>query len=140
MADELDIFINKIKELSIELPALVTQAAKNVEAELADLNVSQMNEGILSTGGKITPQYSNAYANFKGFKTPNLKLEGDFHSGVFADAKTDYIEFDSTDYKTEKLEDKYSSNIFGIAPKNEQKQADLEDPYLLILIDKKLTR
>jgi len=140
MADELDIFINKIKELSIELPTLVTQAAKNVEAELADLNVSQMNEGILSTGEKITPQYSNAYANFKGFKTPNLKLEDDFHSGVFADAKTDYIEFDSTDYKAEKLEDKYSSNIFGIAPKNEQKQADLEDPYLLILIDKKLTR
>jgi len=139
MADELDIFANKIKGLINELPYLVAQAGSKVEAEMADLNVEQMNEGILSTGKKITPKYSANYAKRKGFTTPNLNDEGDFHSGVFVETKQDYFVFDSTDYKTSKLEIKYSHEIFGIAPKNEQKQADFIDPYLLELIDKKLS-
>jgi len=139
MADELDIFANKIKGLINELPYLVAQAGSKVEAEMADLNVEQMNEGILSTGKKITPKYSDNYAKMKGFKTFNLKLEGDFQSGVFVETKQDYFKFDSIDGKTSDLEWKYSNEIFGIAPKNEQKQADFIDPYLLELIDKKLS-
>jgi hypothetical protein len=124
--------LKKLNRNALEVQqTLKTKAAiageKNKE-ELADLNVSQMDKGLLSTGSKIVPDYSPGYAAFKGFSTPNLKLEGDFHSGVFVERKGDRLLFDSKDSKTGKLEDKYTSDIFGIAPNNEQEWADEIEP------------
>lgn len=140
MFDELDIFINNVINISANLSLYVAKAGEKSKEELADLNVEQMNEGLLSTGKKITPKYSKAYAKFKGFSTPNLKLEGDFQSGVYVERKGNRLLYDSKDEKSNKLEEKYTSDIFSIAQKNEQKAADEMDDDLLNSIDKDLLK
>lgn len=80
---------------------------------IAGLVTSQMDRGEDATG-KITPEYSPGYAAFKGFTTPNLRLEGDFHRSVFAEALADGIEIDATDPKTERLVGKYGENILSL--------------------------
>jgi hypothetical protein len=137
---ELEQLYKNVVRVESELKTLTAIAGEKNKEELADLNVSQMDEGLRSDGKKIVPQYSPNYAKFKGFKTPNLKLTGDFHSGVFVERKGDKLLFDSTDKKTDKLESRYSSNIFGIAPKNEQKAADELDEDLLKLVEIELEK
>lgn len=137
---ELEKLYKNTVEVSKNLKTLVAVSGEKNKEELADLNVAQMDEGILSTGSKIVPDYSPGYAAYKGFKTPNLKDTGDFHSGVFMEAKGDRWLFDSTDEKTNKLETKYSSDIFGIAPKNEQTAADEIEPDLFKEVENGLER
>jgi hypothetical protein len=138
--DDILSFISHFEKVNDNLAEIVAIAGEKNDAELADINIEQLDEGILSTGKKITPDYSPGYAKFKGFKTPNLKLEGDFHSGIFVDRKGEFLIFDSTDYKTPKLEGKYSSDIFGIAPKNEQRAADEIDETLLKDLDNEYSK
>ena len=137
---ELEQLYKNVVRVGSELSTLAAIAGEKNKEELADINVSQMDEGLRSDGKKIVPDYSPNYAKFKGFKTPNLKLTGDFHSGVFVERKGDKLLFDSTDDKTDKLESRYSSDIFGITPKNEQKAADEMDEDLLKLVEKELEK
>lgn len=137
---ELKTLYKNTLEVQRTLPTLTAIAGEKNKEELADLNVSQMDEGLLSTGSKIVPDYHPNYAAFKGFKTPNLKDTGDFHSGVFVERKGDRLLFDSKDDKTNKLESKYSSDIFGIAPKNEQTATDEIEDDLFNVIETQLEK
>ena len=138
--DELEQLYKNVISVREELNTLVAIAGEKNKEELADLNVEQMNEGLRSDGKKIVPEYSPNYAKLKGFKTPNLKLTGDFHSGVFVERKGDKLLFDSSDEKTDKLESQYTENIFGIAPKNEQKAADEMDEDVLKEVETQLNK
>ena len=123
------------KQSIIELDIAI--AAEKNEKKLVEINVDQLNKGLLSTGEKITPDYSPSYAAKKGFKTPNLKLEGDFQRGIGIERRNDFLVYDSTDFKSDKLIKKYSENIFGIAPQNRQKEYDFLDKDLKLIIDKR---
>jgi len=109
---------------SKEIERLIIEAAKPYEAEMIDLNTSQLSDGKLSTNKKVTPKYSPEYAKFKGFKTPDLHLEGDFYAGFNIEFKEKSMIFDSNDDKTPKLETRYSSDIFGLTDKNKQEAVE----------------
>lgn len=132
-------FVNHFKQTNSKLSIIVAEAAMEVEAELIDINVEQMNESILSTGKKITPKYSKNYAKMKGKSNPDLNDTGDFQSGIFIERRLDVLTYDSIDYKGDKLEQKYSENIYGTAPKNRQREADEIDPNLVLKLDKLYT-
>lgn len=117
-------FISRVSNLNAK--DLIIKAVSSRTEELADFNVENMDKGLLSTGKKIKPDYSKGYAAFKGFKTPNLKLEGDFHSGVYSEIRGDKILFDSKDYKTSKLEKQYSADIFGVKSSQLIEVVDME--------------
>lgn len=89
---------------------------------IADLNVKQLEDGKRVDGKSIVPEYqSDIYAKSKksiGAKptigTPDLKLTGSFHSGIYASKKgNEYIYTYSTDSKADKLNSKYRM-IFGL--------------------------
>ena len=100
---------------------LVLESAMAHSEAIADLNVKQLEEGKRIDGGSIIPEYqSDVYAKAKkaiGAKpplyTPDLKLTGAFHSGIYADRKQNYIYTWSTDGKTDKLNRDYKK-IFGL--------------------------
>lgn len=100
---------------------LVLDSAMAHSEAIADLNVKQLEEGKRIDGNSIVPEYqSDLYAKAKksiGAKppiyTPDLKLTGSFHSGIYAEKKADYIYTWSTDEKTDKLNSKYKK-IFGL--------------------------
>jgi len=128
---------NNIQDVSRGLDKLFKNAADKNKEELADLQVEQQLKGKTNEGLNIEPEYSPDYAQFKGFSTPNLNLEGDFHSGVYALPEIGAIEYGSTDEKAEKLEKKYD-NIFGIAPENLQEELDIVDPDFKIELENEL--
>lgn len=104
-----------------EIERLIIEAAEPFEAEMVDLNTSQLEESTLSTGKKVTPKYaSKEYADYKGKANPDLKLEGDFYAGFNIEFKDTFMLFDSNDEKANRLEDKYSSDIYGLTDKNKQ--------------------
>jgi hypothetical protein len=67
-----------------------------------------------ATGKAITPEYSLNNQKKKGFKNPNLLDTGAFQRAIKTTVKGKEIEFTSTDYKTEKLTEKYGEDIFGL--------------------------
>lgn len=111
--------------LIAEFDNLVLDSAMELKNTMADLNVMQLEKGLRSDGKKITPKYSkknkDAYLKFKKSigiipqdGTPNLKVESNFHSGIYAAKKNkEYIYFWSNDEKADKLNARYAK-IFGL--------------------------
>ena len=131
--------VNKINRLNIN--TLMRSALTKLEPQMADLNVNQLEEGKTSENKLIKPKYSAKYGQFKkriGSKsspTPDLKLTGKFHEGIFADTKQDSVEFGSTDKKEGFLENKYD-DIFTL---NRSSIKELK-PALLMELRKELRR
>lgn len=104
-----------------DLEKIVLDSAMELKDSIADLNVKQLEEGKRTDGNSIIPEYqSQNYAKAKkaiGAKpasgTPDLKLTGDFHKGIYADLKGNYIYTYSSDSKADKLNSKYRQ-IFGL--------------------------
>jgi hypothetical protein len=107
-----------------ELSGLVVSALSNYEAEIIDLNTSQLEQGKLSTGKDTEEYLSDNYAKFKksigSISSPkaDLKLTGDFYDGFNIDFKSYQLIFESTDSKAPKLERQYSIDIYGLTDKN----------------------
>lgn len=106
--------------------------------DMADKNREQLSKGLNSEGVIFSYYASDAYARFKksiGGIAPlgvtDLKLTGDFHSGILAEKQGDNILFDSRDSKAGMLTDKYGDSIFGLTDKN---KADITDNYIFPII------
>ena len=89
--------------------------------EILDLNISQLEVGKDSLGELLERYALDEYAQFKQalgsqapFGTPDLKLEGDFHSGFVLIVDGREIRITSTDDKTGDLAHKYGQDIFGL--------------------------
>ena len=136
------LYIN-LAQIQRTLPVLTAQSGEKNSDWLAELNVSQMNEGIGGDGRKIRPIYSKPYAIEKGFETPNLKVKGNYHESINVKAAGERMLFFSNDSDTDKidfLEEHYDNKQYGIAPKNEQKAVDEIEPYLFKDLEKQLEK
>lgn len=111
---------------------------------IADLNTSQLSEGVNSLGQSLDPKYKMAeYAKMKKamgakppFGTPDLKLTGAFYEGFRAEplkADKGGIFITSDDSKASKLAGKYGANIFGLTDKS---RADLKTVLLPTFLTK----
>lgn len=133
-------FYTRLSRVISNLESIVLESAMESKETIADLQVQQMEEGKTEKGSSIVPKYqSESYAKAKkaiGAKpakfTPDLKLTGDFHSGVYAKLEKNYIVTDSTDNKTGELTDKYK-DIWGLTT---LKQSLLNKEILPTLIKK----
>lgn len=106
---------------------------------MADMNREQLTFGINAEGGAVGAYRSEPYARFKmaigaraPFGIPDLKLTGDFHSGIFAMRKGSDLTFGGTDSKTSMLTEKYDS-ILGLTEEN---RTDVKDNYIFPIITK----
>ena len=95
--------------------------------ELIKLNQEQLkDEHKTALDQPITPQYSKNYADFKGFKTPDLYLTGDMFSEMsIGTTKNNQYYIDSSVDYTKKLKEQYTEKIFGIAPSKQSKAKDI---------------
>jgi len=80
-----------------------------------------MSEGLNAKGKKIGYYRNRFYAELKNSMNPkpgkgyvDLKLTGAFYEAVTVDIGAKEIEFTSLDGKTNDLEEKYGSDIFGL--------------------------
>ena len=119
--------MGQFHELRLRSNSFVSQIDSYIESivddneALLDLNRRQLKEEHKTAKGKpVSPQYSRSYAAFKGFKTPNLFLTGEFQRAFTIEAKGKAFNISSSDDKTEKLTDKYGTDIFGISKEDQQ--------------------
>lgn len=120
--NKVDKILAKFKGLSANFEKITSEVLNDNSHIILDLNIAQLEIGITSENEFVSPEYaSEEYADYKqsiGSKspkgTPDLKLEGDFHSGFNMKINNDLVIIDSSDPKTPDLEDKYGAEIFGL--------------------------
>lgn len=84
--------------------------------QLLNLNREQLKEEHKTAKDQfISPKYSKEYADFKGFTVPDLYFSGDMFKAMTIEAKGNQFEINSGVDYTDKLKDRYSDDIFGIA-------------------------
>jgi len=119
----------------------LNKVAKNAINEnlsvMADMNREQLELGINAEDGDVGFYRSLSYARLKksiGSRSPfgiaDLKLTGDFHSGIFARRRGDDLIFGSTDGKTADLVSRYGP-ILGLT---KESQTDVTDNYIFPII------
>lgn len=129
-----------------EIEKLIISAAKEHEAEIIKLNTSQLEQGLLSDGEKTEEYASIDYTNYKSSKgsksVPNkdLKLTGKFYAGWKVKFKTTKFNMFSTDSKAKDLENKNTSDIYGLTDKNKGLTGKKIKPNLLTLLKNALTK
>jgi hypothetical protein len=111
--------------LSINVWELLKPILRRYLPEILDANTRQLRRGELNDGDLLEMYKSAAYLDFKeslaSYKAPSgvadLFVTGDFQDAFFGEVNDEGITFDSNDEKTEVLERRYSSDLFGIQPK-----------------------
>jgi hypothetical protein len=125
--------IENLERLDVKLISVETIDENS--SVIADLNAAQMAKGKRSTGTDINPQYHPLTIELKKGRsglagvTDHVTLfdTGSFYHNMYAQVKGDEIEYGSKDFKSEKLEKKYGSTIFGL---DEGSQEVLIDEFL----------
>jgi len=131
--------IQKIaRRVSKNIDKVSEKAIKESTIDMADMNVNQMMNGLNADGDQIGEYRSVNYAAFKQRlnpapppMTPDLRLTGSFHSGLFAKYTGNDIIFGSTDRKSNDLATKYGANIFGLTESN---QEEIKEGYIFPII------
>lgn len=132
MIEKLKQFRANVEQWQRSLPEVVLESVKDNEAEILDLNIdSQLfQKGIDSEGQAITPGYAPLTISIKrakGQPTDRVTLRdtGDFHRSFQISYGSDAFDFFATDPKSQKLEQKYGSEIFGLTPDNLQETIEI---------------
>jgi hypothetical protein len=111
-----------VERVISELDTIVLDSAMVLKSTIADLNVKQLEQGKRIDGENIIPKYESPIydkakkdiGSISPPMVPDLKLEGNFHKGIYAGKKSkDYIYTWSSDEKADKLNAKYKK-IFGL--------------------------
>lgn len=102
---------------------VIMHAYKDTEGELIDLNRSQMMDGSTATGKNIGEYsaFTKEIKAAKGQQTQWVTLfdEGDFQRAMKIETLNEqFVTINSSDWKTEKLTNKYGNDIFGLTPAN----------------------
>lgn len=135
--------LNKVRRLARKLEKLTPEAVEKIvlrvckehEAFAIELNLRQLDAGKDRLGIKFPP-YSPAYARKKGRKIPDLKLTGAFWKGFILNAGSFPLTITSKDAKTQKLVERYGTNLFNLSEVNTKKFARHVQPFIVEAIRK----
>lgn len=111
---------NELEKFQVTAEETAVALAVNYEHLIIDWNVENLNKGEYYTKKTIEPPYVPLTVRIKRqkgqpvVKGPTLRDEGDFHDSFFLVKNKLSFAVYATDDKTEKLERKYSPEIFGI--------------------------
>lgn len=116
---------NKLSKVTVlEQEQAMAAIVKKHEAEIVDLNIKQLDEGVYTDGQAIEPEYTPLTKEIKKgkgqpFNRVTLEDEGDFKRGMHLEGDTFPFEVNSTDLKIGKLDEKYNGEkFFGLSEEN----------------------
>ena len=131
----------------IDLPLEIELSFFDTRDEYVTLHRDQLKHGERNDGKPIfnlktgSDEYSPAYAKKKGRTKPiDLHDKGDFYAGDFLDVREKEMISDSADSKSERLQEIYGEEIFGLGDKRKETYADIAVSVLRENIIKKLNK
>lgn len=138
----LEDLIHRLKTIPYEQIGL--EAMRETKSVAVDLNLAQLQNGLLADGTVISPDYFNPeYASLKasmnplaGFGTPDLNFTGAFYSHIEAEDTATGIQLFSLDIKTGALVLKYGPNIIGLSVASRREYLNYVQPLLVLGIKK----
>jgi hypothetical protein len=105
----------------INLDNLILQSMDQASPTYLEQQKEQMSYAVNERGQTIGKYRSAAYARKKNEMNPNagygnvdLRLTGSFYEAMEAKAQPEGMNIDSTDQKSQMLQQKYGSDIFGL--------------------------
>lgn len=107
---------------SINKDAILKQSVEKHEKLILDLNRKQLRSGLKADGNYIAPDYSANYLDFKmslpSYKAPggvpDLYVSGELQNNMILDiGNVQYLIYSTVRY-TERLEQFYGDNIYGL--------------------------
>jgi hypothetical protein len=109
-----------LKSLPRVLTAAVADVARDNSYVLEDANAAQLGEGLDANGRDITPEYAPLTVEIKqakGQPTSHVTLRdsGDFYASIVAKVRSEAIELEGTDPKTQELQQKYGNAVIGLS-------------------------
>ena len=132
---------------AIDLHLEIELSFFDTREEFVALQLDQLKHGERNDGKPIfnintgSDQYSPAYAKKKGKSKPiDLHDTGDFYFGTFADVREEGIYVDSADYKSNRLQENYGEEIFGLADERKEPYAEIAVNKLRSNIQKALNK
>lgn len=139
----IELIVKSLKSIQSDLDSIILDAVKQNEAEIIDLNIEQLENGLNNDSSQIAPAYTTTTIQIKRLKGQptnrvTLKNEGDFHNSIFIAYGSDRFALGSTDIKTKKLKKKYGFKVLGLTDDSIQETIELIKPDLRDSIKKKL--
>lgn len=128
--------LNNLNALDIE--TIASETVSDVTEVIADLNATQLSEGLRADGSETLPSYSGTTVGVKKGKsglsgiTDRVTLydTGAFYRGLYASVQGTEIEYGSRDGKADKLQEKYSTSKGSIFGLNEDSKDELVTGHL----------
>lgn len=118
--DRITDLITKLEDFKENINDYLEQAAIEAEDTIIDMNIYQLyDEGKDKDGRPITPEYAPATVEIKrrkGQPTNRVTLRDtfDWQSSFWVNYQEDGFEIKASDWKTEKLQEKYGVGILGL--------------------------
>lgn len=128
--------LDVLKKVDIE--SIAASTIEDNTDVIADLNATQLSQGLRADGSETLPSYSGTTIQSKRGK-PGLSGvsdrvtlfdTGSFYKGLYAAVQGTEIEYGSTDSKADKLQEKYSTSKGSIFGLNEDSKDELVTGYL----------
>lgn len=123
------------KLVELDMKELCLDATLAVEETATNMNTDQLWQGERADGTNL-PDYSRASVAVFGKPAGPIRLfdEGDFYRGFIFQTPNFPLSFTSIDEKTDELELRYGSEIFGL---NAENKKELAKVYILPELKKK---
>lgn len=104
---------------ALDTNRVAANAIEETKETIEELNLEQMFSGLNSDGSEISPPYKEftvAMKKRKGqpYDRVTLKDTGSFYQGIRTEIVGNKVITDSTDSKSDKLQEKYGQEIFGL--------------------------
>jgi len=129
-----------IKNLNkIDVNSIVDESIIENESNILDLNREQLDIGLLSDGS-ILPDYSETSVTVFGKRAGAIRLfdTGNFWEGFYIDMGEKAFDVRSKDSKEAMLLDRYTTDIFGLVPKQKTEAAKIVKSYFISNLKKQL--
>lgn len=135
--DSIKNMVRALRDFDNNAEKIIIQVSKQFESEILDMNTEEQlfKKGIDSDGDSLG-KYAPLTVQIKsGLGQPTdrvtLKDTGDFHRSFFARFVGKNIAIGANDEKADKLEDRYTSSIYGLTDDNLQEVIELVKPEMI---------
>jgi|GEM_PF-1306716 len=123
---------------ALDIPVICSEVLQSNEEVIADLNATQLSQGLRSDGTKITPEYAELTVMLKEGKsglagvTDRVTLfdQGDYYRGLYAEVQGQDLIQGSVDDKADSLDKKYGTSKGKLTALNEDSADELANGFL----------
>ncbi len=134
-------FLNKIRKIDVDEASRT--AIENTTTRLIDVQQKQLFQGLKSDDTEIVPPYAPFTVREKTRKGQpidrvTLRDTGSFYSGIGVDVGMDKFTIESADSKSQSLQQRYGTQVFGLGTAAKENYIRILKPQLIKVLKQQM--